>query len=120
MFVVLAALVVLSAPALAARVMDVQIVSDDAGQKLQLGGEDYMVLGMNWGYMPIGENYMYNLWEKPEPFIKAVVDREMGLLADMGVNSIRQYAGIPPEWVEYIYVNYSINTIINHTMARYA
>ncbi len=118
-FVVLAALAVLSAPALAARVMDVRIVSDDGGQKLQLGGEDYMVFGMNWGYMPIGENYMYNLWEKPEPFIKSVLDREMALLADMGVNSIRQYAGIPPEWVEYIYVNYGITTIINHTMARY-
>ena len=99
--------------------MDVRVVADAAGQKLQLNGEDYMVFGMNWGYMPIGENYMYNLWEKPEPFIRAVLDREMGLLAEMGVNSIRQYVGIPPEWVEYIYVNYGITTIINHTMARY-
>jgi len=102
-----------------APVMDVRVVTDDAGQKLQLNGEDYMVFGMNWGYMPIGENYMYNLWDKSDGFIRAVLDREMSLLREMGVNSIRQYVGIPPEWVEYIYVNYGITTIINHTMARY-
>ncbi len=118
-FALLAALVVLSTPALAARAMDVRVVADDAGRKLQLNGEDYMVFGMNWGYIPIGENYSYNLWEKPEPFIREVLDREMPLLTEMGVNSIRQYAGIPPEWVEYIYDNYGITTIINHTMARY-
>ena len=100
-------------------VMDVRVVSDASGQKLQLEGEDYMVFGMNWGYMPIGDNYLYNLWDKSDDFIKSVLDREMPLLAGMGVNSIRQYVGIPPEWVEYIYENYGITTVINHTVGRY-
>ena len=118
--VVLMALVLLglAAHALAAS-PDVVIVADEAGQKLQVDGKDYMVFGMNWGYMPIGENYMYDLWSKPDEFIESALAREMPLLQDMGVNSIRQYVGIPPRWVEYIYDNYGITTMLNHTVGRY-
>ena len=68
-------------------------------RSLQVDGEDFMVFGMNWGYMPIGENYTYDFWGKPDDFIKAALAREMSLLQDMGVNAIRQYVGIPPRWV---------------------
>ncbi|MBD3368267.1 MAG: glycosidase [Candidatus Eisenbacteria bacterium] len=98
---------------------EVSIVSDLEGQKLLLDGEDTMVFGMNWGYVPIGENYLYNLWAQPEDFIKTVLDREMPLLQDMGVNSIRLYVGIPPRWVQYIYEEYGITTMLNHTVGRY-
>ncbi len=98
---------------------EVAIVSDGQGQKLQVDGQDYMIFGMNWGYMPIGDNYLYNLWAQPDDFIKQVLDREMPLLQEMGVNSIRQYVGIPPRWVEYIYDNYGITTILNHLVGRY-
>jgi hypothetical protein len=97
----------------------VDIISDAAGTKLQVDGRDFMVFGMNWGYMPIGENYLYNLWAKPDDFIETVLAREMPLLKDMGINAIRQYAGIPPRWVRYIYERYGILTVINHTVARY-
>ena len=43
----------------------------------------------------------------------------MPLLQDMGVNAIRQYVGIPPRWVQYIYEQYGIFTVLNHTVARY-
>ena len=48
-----------------------------AGQKLQVDSRDFLVFGMNWGYMPIGENYTYDFWGKPDDFIKAVLAREM-------------------------------------------
>jgi hypothetical protein len=43
----------------------------------------------------------------------------MGLLKNMGVNVIRQYTGIPAKWIEYIYENYGIYTMLNHTFGRY-
>ena len=98
---------------------DVRIVADKTGQKLQVDGEDYMVFGMNWGYMPIGENYLYDFWGKPDDVIMTALAREMPLLQDMGVNSIRQYVGIPPRWVEYIYETYGVTTMLNHTVGRY-
>jgi len=114
----LLALAVLSATASAAA-PDVRIVADDAGQKLVVDGGDYMVFGMNWDYLPIGENYLYNLWGQPDEVIVAVLEREMPLLRDMGVNSIRQYVGIPPRWVEHIYEKYGITTMLNHLVGRY-
>ena len=98
---------------------DVRIVADEAGQKLVVDGRDYMVFGMNWGYMPIGENYMYDFWRQPDDFIEEALAMEMPLLKNMGVNSIRQYAGIPPRWVQYIYERYGIYTVVNPLVARY-
>ena len=43
----------------------------------------------------------------------------MTMLQAMGVNVIRQFADIPPEWVTYIYENYGIYTAVNNLMARY-
>jgi hypothetical protein len=31
----------------------------------------------------------------------------------MGVNVIRQYTGIPAKWIQYIYENYGIYTMLN-------
>ena len=111
-------LLTLAAAAVAAE-PEVRIIADGNGQKLQADGKDYMVFGMNWGYMPIGENYLYNLWSQPDEVIEAALAREMPLLQDMGVNSIRQYVGIPPRWVQYIYETYGITTMINHLVGRY-
>ena len=68
-----------------------------AGSRLQVAGRDFLVRGMNWDYIPIGQNYAFDLWSQPEPVITAALDREMSLLAGMGVNAIRIYAGIPAE-----------------------
>ena len=97
----------------------VQVYKDERGSLLLVDGKPTMVFGMNWGYMPIGENYTYDFWGKPDEFIEAVLEREMPLLQDMGVNAIRMYAGMPPRWVQYVYETYGIYTVINHTVGRY-
>jgi len=116
----LAMLVLLVTPTvLSAQLPDIQIVSNAQGQKLQVDGEDFMVLGMNWDYFPRGTTYSYNFWAQPDEFIQAALDREMSLLRNMGVNAIRVYAGIQPRWVQYIYEEYGIFTVLNHSMGRY-
>ncbi|HKK70166.1 MAG TPA: glycoside hydrolase family 2 TIM barrel-domain containing protein [Candidatus Krumholzibacteria bacterium] len=118
---VLIALVLLPVAAFAQsdRVEEVRVVTDETGQRLQVDGRDFMVLGMNWDYFPIGTNYSYSLWTQPEDFIRNALDYEMALMQHMGVNAIRVYNGIPPKWVEYIYDNYGIYTVLNHPMLRY-
>ena len=34
----------------------VSVVSNDEGMKLVVNGEDFMINGMNWDYIPIGTN----------------------------------------------------------------
>lgn len=97
----------------------VRVVTDAAGSKLSVDGRDFMVKGMNWDYSPIGQNYMWSLWSQPDAVIEAALAREMPLLQDMGVNVVRQYVGIPPRWVRYIYETYGIYTIVNHPCGRY-
>jgi hypothetical protein len=97
----------------------VSIISNNEGAKLQVDGRDFMIFGMNWGHMPIGQNYMYSLWTQPDEYIEEALAREMPLLKNMGVNVIRHYVGIPPRWVKYIYERYGIYTVVNHTVGRY-
>ena len=97
----------------------ITIESSNSGHKLKVNGNDFMVNGMNWDYFPIGTNYNYSLWKQSDEVIKAALDTEMSLLKNMGVNSIRQYTGVPPKWITYIYVNYGIYTMLNHSFGRY-
>ncbi|MFT4699037.1 MAG: hypothetical protein ACI9SJ_002197 [Flavobacteriaceae bacterium] len=97
----------------------VSVKSDPSGMKLQVNGEDFMINGMNWDYFPIGTNYSYSLWTQSDDFIKAALDAEMGLLKNMGVNAVRMYNGVQPKWVQYIYENYGIYTMVNHPFGRY-
>ncbi|MCY1000748.1 hypothetical protein OWM54_26725 [Myxococcus sp. MISCRS1] len=97
----------------------VKLYRDERGFKLKVDGRDFLMRGMNWGYTPIGENYRYSLWNQPDDFVRAVLAREMTLLRDMGVNSIRQFDDIPPRWVEFIFKNYGITTVVNPLMGRY-
>lgn len=97
----------------------VQIENYKNGMKLLVNGEEFMVNGMNWDYFPIGTNYSYSLWDQPDAFIKKALDDEMSLLRNMGVNTIRVYAGIQPKWIQYIYENYGIYTMLNHSFGRY-
>lgn len=102
-----------------AQVEKVAVVNNDEGMKLVVNGEDFMINGMNWDYFPIGTNYNYSLWKQSDDVIKAALDAEMGLLKNMGVNTIRLYTGIQPRWVKYIYENYGIYTMLNHSFGRY-
>ncbi len=97
----------------------VKVVSNNDGQKLEVNGKPMMINGMNWDYFPIGTNYSYSLWTQNDDFIKAALDREMGLLKNMNVNAIRVYSGIPKKWITYIYENYGIYTMLNHSFGRY-
>mgnify|MGYP006283244021 CR=1 FL=1 len=98
---------------------EVQVVYNEEGVKLTVDGEDFMVNGMNWDYFPIGTNFSYSLWDQSDEFIKTALDAEMSLLRNMGVNAIRVYTGIQPKWITYIYENYGIYTMLNHSFGRY-
>jgi beta-galactosidase len=115
----LVALLLLAASAVPVASQEVRIVSEPDGTRLQVDGEDFMVLGMNWDYFPRGTTYSYNFWGQPDALIQAALDREMGLMRTMGANTIRVYNGIPPRWVEYIYDTYGIYSVVNHAVGRF-
>lgn len=97
----------------------ITVQESEDGWHLLVNDQPFMVNGMNWDYFPIGTNYEYIIWEEPDEFIKEALDYEMGLLADAGVNAIRVYTGITPRWIEYIYDNFGIYTMLNHSFGRY-
>jgi len=98
----------------------VEIENSPTGSKLLVNGKDFIVNGMNWDYIPIGTNTVNaNFWKKSDDVIKAGLDSEMSLLKNMGVNTIRQYTGVPTKWIKYIYENYGIYTMLNHSFGRY-
>ena len=99
---------------------NVAVVSDDTGMRLTVDGKDFMVNGMNWDYIPIGTNTVdANFWKKSDDIIRSGLDAEMALLKNMGVNTIRQYTGVPAKWIQYIYENHGIYTMLNHSFGRY-
>lgn len=97
----------------------ISVVHDQTGSKLFVDGKPFMVNGMNWDYFPVGTNFSYTLWTKPDNLIKKALDSEMSLLKNMGVNAIRQHASVPPRWVKYIYEQYGIYTMIYSSFGRY-
>ena len=97
----------------------VSILKDKDDFKLMVNNKPFFINGMNWTYDPIGTNFNYALWKQSDDVIKAALDNEMGLLKNMGVNVIRQYVGIQPKWITYIYQKYGIYTMLNHSFGRY-
>ena len=97
----------------------VTTVKDEQGWKLQVNGEDFYVKGVVWSYTPRGQNYTFNLWAESDDFIRKVLDYEFGLMRAAGINAIRTFGLIPPEWVTYIYREHGIMTVINPLMGRY-
>ncbi|MGZ3441125.1 MAG: glycoside hydrolase family 2 TIM barrel-domain containing protein, partial [Polyangia bacterium] len=116
--------IVLAAASLAggaanAKTPHVEVHHDARGWKLVVDGRDLFVYGMNWGYSPVGTNYSYSLWAQPDAVVEEALRRDMSLLRDLGVNAIRQFADIPPKWIEWIYRNYGIYVVLNPLMGRY-
>ncbi len=97
----------------------VSVKKSENGFRLQAKGNDLIINGMNWDYFPVGTNYSYSLWTQTDATIKAALDYEMPMLKNMGVNVIRQYTGVPARWIQYIYDNYGIYTMLNHSFGRY-
>jgi len=117
-FCLLTVLLMISATAVA-QSDQVKVQESEDGWQLLVNDNPLMVNGMNWDYFPIGTNFMYSIWEQSPELIKAALDNEMGLLKNMGVNSIRVYTGIPAEWITYIYETYGIYTMLNHAFGRF-
>ena len=116
----LAVILVLCAPLVShAQVNRVEVVKSDDGWRLQVDGEDFYIKGVVWGYTPRGQNYTYNLFGQSDDQIRKILDYEFGLMSAMGVNAIRSFTMIPPEWVEYIYREHGIMSVINPLMGRY-
>ena len=67
----------------------VVVANNNDGMRLVVNGKDFMINGMNWDYFPIGTNYSYSLWNQSDKLIQEALDEEMGLLKNMGVNTIR-------------------------------
>lgn len=86
---------------------------------LHVNAAPFVINGINWNYRPIGHNYEYNLWGQSDEKIRKVLDTEMTMLQDMGVNTLRLYTGIPPKWIIYIHEKHNIYTMINHSFGRY-
>ena len=112
-------LVLLACTSSYAQEASVNVKKSENGFRLQVNGNDIIINGMNWDYFPVGTNYSYSLWKQTDATIKAALDYEMPLLKNMGVNCIRQYVGVPAKWVQYIYDNYGIYTMLNHSFGRY-
>lgn len=97
----------------------VKVQQDNKGWRLLDGNKEVEVKGITWSNNPIGSDYNYSLWRQDKSFIMATLETDMPLLKAMGVNVIRSFDDIPPEWVEYIYEEYGIYTLINNLMGRY-
>jgi hypothetical protein len=111
--------IIISSPAAFSQTNKVVVANGSNGSKLIVNGKDFIVNGMNWDYYPIGTSYSYSLWTQSDDYVKQALDNEMALLKNMGVNTIRVYVGMPKKWIEYVYVNYGIYTMINDPFGRY-
>ena len=89
------------------------------GWRLLIDGEAIDVHGTVWSFTPLGENYSYSLWDESDEYIQKMIDTDAVLMQEMGVNAIRSFSGIPPEWVSYLYQRYGIYTVINDMFGRY-
>lgn len=98
----------------------VMVSNNQDGFRLMVDNQPFIINGMNWDYIPIGTNTVdAAFWEKSDDIIKAGLDTEMSLLKNMNVNVIRQYTGVPARWIKYIYEEYGIYTMLNHSFGRY-
>lgn len=97
----------------------VTISNDATGMRLKVDGRDFIVNGINWDYVPIGNGILdKGIWNQSDEVIKAALDAEMSLFKNMGVNAIRTY-GLEPQWITYIYENYGIYTMLNTQFGAY-
>lgn len=97
----------------------IRLKNTEEGWILSVNAEPMFIKGINWGHQPIGTTYTYSLWEQEPDSIKNVLDRQMSMLRDAGINAIRVYTGIQKEWIQYIYEEYGIYTMLNHSFGRY-
>lgn len=97
----------------------ISIVGNEDGKMLLVNDQPFMVNGVNWDYVAIGDGILdEGIWAKDDELIKEALDVEMSLLKNMGGNAIRAY-GLKPKWIQYIYENHGIYTMINTQFGAY-
>jgi len=97
----------------------VRVERSAEGARIVVDGKPFFVRGLNWDEVPVGRNYAWSVWERPDDEVVRLLDRDMALLREMGVNALRVYAGMPARWVRYIHEKWGIYTVINHAAGRY-
>lgn len=98
----------------------VSVLKNEQGMKLTAYGMPFMVNGMNSDFTPVDINTVNaNFWENPDDIIQAAFVSGMFLLKNMGVNTTSQCTLVPIKWIRYIYENYSIYTMLNHSIGPY-
>ncbi len=107
------------APLLFSQVNTVSVEKDEGGFRLMVDEKPFAIKGVVWSYTPIGQKYTYDLWSKPDEFIKQMIDTDAELMKSIGVNAIRVFSMVPPEWIEYFYYEHGIYTIVNYLFGRY-
>jgi hypothetical protein len=115
----LVVLLLLSTTFIFAQTNKVKVEKNAFGMKLVVDGKDFIVNGINWDYVPIGNGILdKGIWAESDDIIKSALDQEMMLFQNMGVNAIRTY-GLEPKWITYIYENYGIYTMLNTQFGAY-
>jgi len=98
---------------------ETRVEKGPVGMTVQVDGAPFFIRGMNWDHYPVGTNYRYSLWAQDDATVLRVLEREMPLMAAMGVNAIRLYDDVPPRWVSVIYERWGIRTMVNPLFGRY-
>jgi hypothetical protein len=89
----------------------------DGQFQLLVEGEPYLIKGVVYQPIPIGQNHQYNFWADPnEPWIE-----DGRLMQKMDVNTVRFFepgknAGQTRKIIQALYQNYGIRTILGHWM----
>ena len=115
-------LVILALATPAAAAEPVEVVRDDSGWKLLVGGEPYLVKGVNWRYTPVGRKYDFNACiDLPRPVAERLIDEDAAQMKRMGVNTIRliDESGRAVWAVRRFHEKHGIRTILNHFAGRY-
>ncbi len=97
----------------------VRIIKDSKGFKLNVDGKDMVIKGVVWGNSVPGKDYRWSMFDQSYEYIKNVLDTDMKLLKEMGVNCIRTFEGLPPRWAKYIYEKWGMYSIVNTWFGAY-
>ena len=78
----------------------VELVEKPGERHLAIDGKPTLIKGMNWGWMPIGQNYTFQFFEQPREVIIEALERETDLahrakrIDGAGIEAERATAGV--------------------------
>ena len=95
----------------------IRIETDARGVKIIENGEPFFVRSVNWSYQPRGYAKSFNLWEQSPGFIATVLDAEMPMLVEMGLNAVSIKNDVPARWINYIHFKFGLRVIVVESMS---